>query len=680
MLTRFLSLAASSAVLAFLVYLGVSGLATSEATTLAVTRALLQAQAALPESAVRKATSDLERLASGLANDAQLGNDFRGLAALVAVYTPGNKLARSLQLKIDSLRGRLGQRLTAWRRANPHAESVVLLSPTGLVLCADSARFAVGSNVTDNRDNAKGTANGTPDFLLKALSGVPQAGVSLSKAGLALVSLEPVFVKANKLAGVVMVEQPLRKLPGIAVGGGFLVMDGVAILGNLPRGAQLDPAATDAYVLVPGEVHTTVLGVPIGLKPLGVELSHAGLWARNFMIPGTDRASGAVAHDLTEYYSALGTHQWTLIFVAVLMWPCLLLLGALPGRRLRRDLARVADFLSKLQQGGTERRLAEGKLMPELHRLARLLNALVGNGATVKINGGLDGASDGPFGADSGDSGDSGDSARDALESSATVDAVAQLMSQGKAAQGSAPADGMGALFENLGGGAGFGQAAAAALATSLEADPPLPPAQDGGWTDILETSAAGRDALLARLSEPAVEVTQTRGTLPPGLDAEPTVQADAPPPELPPERGAGPMLSARDQFLARLSSKAASASAESAPVAARPATLPPGLPDLPGLATPDEPGGFAVAATTEMALPTDGGHSRAEDDNYHQVYTEFMELRRSCGEGGELPYQKFAARLDDTRAQVVARHACNEVFFQAYVKNGKAALKAVPK
>ena len=41
--------------------------------------------------------------------------------------------------------------------------------------------------------------------------------------------------------------------------------------------------------------------------------------------------------------------------------------------------------------------------------------------------------------------------------------------------------------------------------------------------------------------------------------------------------------------------------------------------------------------------------------------------------------HEKFSAKLDKTRAAVVAKHNCADVRFEVYVKNGKAALKAVP-
>jgi hypothetical protein len=65
--------------------------------------------------------------------------------------------------------------------------------------------------------------------------------------------------------------------------------------------------------------------------------------------------------------------------------------------------------------------------------------------------------------------------------------------------------------------------------------------------------------------------------------------------------------------------------------------------------------------------------------DYFHQVFDEFVAARQSCGEMGTLSYDKFKTRLEQSRNDVIAKHHCNDVRFQVYVKDGKAALKATP-
>ncbi len=60
-------------------------------------------------------------------------------------------------------------------------------------------------------------------------------------------------------------------------------------------------------------------------------------------------------------------------------------------------------------------------------------------------------------------------------------------------------------------------------------------------------------------------------------------------------------------------------------------------------------------------------------------LYDEFVRTRQSCGEAGDLSFEKFRGRLEESRAAVIARHQCKDVRFQVYVKNGKAAIKATP-
>ncbi len=68
------------------------------------------------------------------------------------------------------------------------------------------------------------------------------------------------------------------------------------------------------------------------------------------------------------------------------------------------------------------------------------------------------------------------------------------------------------------------------------------------------------------------------------------------------------------------------------------------------------------------------------EELYFRQVYEDFIELKRKCGENTDsLTFEKFAAKLGQNRDQLIAKYACKAVRFQVYVKDGKAALKATP-
>lgn len=68
------------------------------------------------------------------------------------------------------------------------------------------------------------------------------------------------------------------------------------------------------------------------------------------------------------------------------------------------------------------------------------------------------------------------------------------------------------------------------------------------------------------------------------------------------------------------------------------------------------------------------------EDPVLQQVYRDFLETRETCGESIEgLSWEKFHARIKATAAVVQKQHACAEVKYGVYVKDGKAAIKVTP-
>lgn len=68
------------------------------------------------------------------------------------------------------------------------------------------------------------------------------------------------------------------------------------------------------------------------------------------------------------------------------------------------------------------------------------------------------------------------------------------------------------------------------------------------------------------------------------------------------------------------------------------------------------------------------------ESGYFRQIYEEFVELKRKCGESVDgLTYEKFEGKLRQNRDQLIDKYGCKSVKFQVYVKDGKAALKATP-
>ncbi|MEZ4465756.1 MAG: MXAN_5187 C-terminal domain-containing protein [bacterium] len=65
----------------------------------------------------------------------------------------------------------------------------------------------------------------------------------------------------------------------------------------------------------------------------------------------------------------------------------------------------------------------------------------------------------------------------------------------------------------------------------------------------------------------------------------------------------------------------------------------------------------------------------------YEQVFEEFLAVKRACGESTHaVDYARFRAKLVRTRKSLMERFQCADVRFRVYVKDGKAALKAVPR
>jgi hypothetical protein len=67
-------------------------------------------------------------------------------------------------------------------------------------------------------------------------------------------------------------------------------------------------------------------------------------------------------------------------------------------------------------------------------------------------------------------------------------------------------------------------------------------------------------------------------------------------------------------------------------------------------------------------------------DAHWTQVYQDFVRLKLDCGENVDgFTFERFSATLRKNREQLRREHGVYEVHFSAYVKAGKAALKAKP-
>jgi hypothetical protein len=82
-------------------------------------------------------------------------------------------------------------------------------------------------------------------------------------------------------------------------------------------------------------------------------------------------------------------------------------------------------------------------------------------------------------------------------------------------------------------------------------------------------------------------------------------------------------------------------------------------------------------AANPAASPPVDGESDQA---HFSQVFEDYLALRQRCGESVVgLSLDKFAAKLQSNRDQLISKHGCKSAHFTVYEKDGKAAIRAVP-
>ena len=92
----------------------------------------------------------------------------------------------------------------------------------------------------------------------------------------------------------------------------------------------------------------------------------------------------------------------------------------------------------------------------------------------------------------------------------------------------------------------------------------------------------------------------------------------------------------------------------------------------------------FAKPAKAPEPVPDVAGPASGEEDSdqahFRQVFDDYVALRQKCGESiVGLSFEKFTAKLQSNRQQLIAKHHCKTAQFTVYEKEGKAALRAVP-
>lgn len=114
-----------------------------------------------------------------------------------------------------------------------------------------------------------------------------------------------------------------------------------------------------------------------------------------------------------------------------------------------------------------------------------------------------------------------------------------------------------------------------------------------------------------------------------------------------------------------------------------------PGTPPMPMGAPPPPPrvrershSHSGITAIEDVLAPgaAESGEISLVDDSFRQLFEEFIALKRECGEStASLSYERFASKMRASRDSLMAKHGCEEVRFQLYVRDGRAAVKAKP-
>ena len=97
--------------------------------------------------------------------------------------------------------------------------------------------------------------------------------------------------------------------------------------------------------------------------------------------------------------------------------------------------------------------------------------------------------------------------------------------------------------------------------------------------------------------------------------------------------------------------------------------------PSVPG---PLEPGSPGAALNASAGDAVNG--VQEVDPEWTQVYQDFVRIKQDCGEAVEgFTFERFTQTLRKNRDTLMREHGVQHVQFSAYVKQGRAALKAKP-
>ncbi|HEY4220026.1 MAG TPA: MXAN_5187 C-terminal domain-containing protein, partial [Myxococcota bacterium] len=388
---------------------------------------------------------------------------------------------------------------------------------------------------------------------------------------------------------------------------------------------------------------------------------------------GGDDASLVIATDRNEGFRALAWSQALVIGGTLLITLLQLILVLTTMRSVSKPIEVIVDHLSQVSQGNSVGILPEAALRGQFLRLGKQVNMILQLMPSAARPGQALGALQGP-------------SPLPGTPPGVPTPSLAGMANGGGLTNGRETS---GASLANLGDMTLDTRTPSASLSTaSARATPSQPPrgadAPPSGLSGLFDEGAP--DPLAAfRVAPPAQPAPQAKPAArshepPPQPAFEPSFD-DAPQPDT----AAGPSAMSPEatvmfQVPQELLNQSAQIGGSNLPQ--RPVTDE--LPSRPPTSRPMADDARTVVAQVPQELlsaaaPKDN-LSNADEAHYKDVYDKFVETRVQCGEDtSDLTYDRFVAKLLKNRQQIIEKHKAKSVRFQVYVKEGKAALRALP-
>lgn len=555
--------------------------------------------------------------------------------------------------------------------AQPSEEALAALLPEG----GDRLGKPVFGLVVDGKGKIVAKAGEDPGFEASVI-GVPAVADALTgvmRDSLLVVSDVPFHVAVapayagGKPTGVVMLGWKLDAAYADALT--ERVGEPIVLVMNKQRlGGAVDSLDAETLVQVAsgapfGEFEPD-LPVPVPL-PILITDTHRYVGASTSAFPGQSEARFVVAIDRNEALNAIATLQLAVLAATLIAGFIIFLLVLNILRSISKPMQQIMDHLSQYAQGNPVGILPESALSGPFVRLGKQINMILqAPPPTSQARGGAS-----PLAPPS--------LPKDAFDS--TLGGEAKPPPAPFTDPGSpAPADEEGPIsFDGIPGLGAEGPASDPSVLPARSA-PVSQQLADSALSGLFDEGAGGGDPLAAFRVQNNGAASKPPPP-PPGAAALPGMGGAPPsmtPPDEPPDEF-NPEATAMFQVPEALLQESA---ASGAGPAARPA--PPRPPPQPQPVDNEEARTVIAQIPAELLNRSAGnmGVSPQEEAHFKDVYQEFVKTREQCGEGtDQLTYDRFLTKLMKNRQQIVEKYHSKSVRFQVYVKQGKAALRAVP-